>query len=169
RVHVDRVDAGARPPDDLEAAARLDGGARHPGGAADDEPLVLADAGGELALAERARHVDVEAMLAERVDADGLQAVGDEDPLHDFSVKIFCAARTLEPKSTGCPRSASTCSSADRATMTSNSAAYPMCPRRNSVPFISPCPPAIVMLWLWECAATIFLLSTPGAARGAGY
>src|SRR5437899_2155836 len=104
-------------------SARLDHGARHLGGAADDEPLVLADAGGELTLGERAGHLDVEAVLAERVDADGLEAVGDENPLHDFSTKIFCAARTLEPKSTGCPRSASTCSSADRATMTSNSAA----------------------------------------------
>src|SRR2546429_6529833 len=28
--------------------------------------------------------------------------------LHDFSAKIFCAARTLAPKSTGWPRSAST-------------------------------------------------------------
>ena len=122
-IHVDRVDAGARPADDLQPATRLDDGARHFGGAADDEPLVLADAGGKLTLAERARHLDVEAVLAERVDADRLEAVGDENPLHDFSTKIFCAARTLEPKSTGWPRSASTCSSADRATMTSNSAA----------------------------------------------
>src|SRR3990167_5703859 len=40
-----------------------------------------------------------------------------------------------------------------------------MWPRRKSVPFISPCPPAIVMLWAAEYAATIRSLSTPGAER----
>ena len=122
-VHVDGVHAGARPTDDLETLARLDGGASHFGGAADDEPLVLADALDELALAERADDLDFEAVLAERVDADRLEAVGDQNPLHDFSAKIFWAARTLDPKSTGCPSSASTCSSAASALMTSNSAA----------------------------------------------
>ena len=67
--------------------------------------------------------VDLEPVLAEGVDADGLQGVGDEDALHDFSAKIFWAPRTPAPKSTGWPRSASTCSSAARATITSNSAA----------------------------------------------
>ena len=100
-VHVDRVDAGAGPADDLQARAGRDHRAGHLGGAADDETLVLADARGQVALAQRAHHLDVEAVLAERVDADRLQAVGDEDPLHDFSAKIFCAARTLAPKSTG--------------------------------------------------------------------
>ena len=123
RVYVDRVDAGAGPTDDLETPARLDDGARHLGGAADDEPLILADALDELGLAERAGHLDVEAVLAKRIDADGLEPVGDQNPLHDFSVKIFWAARTLDPKSTGCPMSASTCSSAASALMTSNSAA----------------------------------------------
>ena len=122
-LDVDRVDAGPRPADDLQTAACLDHGARHLGGAADDEPLVFPDAAGELSLAQRARHLDVEAVLAERVDADGLKAVGDQNPLHDFSAKIFWAARTLDPKSTGCPSSASTCSSAASALMTSNSAA----------------------------------------------
>ena len=40
-----------------------------------------------------------------------------------FSAKTFWAPRRPAPKSTGWPRSASTCSSADRATITSNSAA----------------------------------------------
>ena len=99
----DRVDAGARSADDLQALPRLDDGPGHLGGAADDEPLVLADALDELALAERADHLDVEAVLAKRVHADGLEPVGDQHPLHDFSAKIFWAARTLDPKSTGCP------------------------------------------------------------------
>ena len=51
--------------------------------------------------------------------------------------------------------------------MTSNSAAYPMWPRRKSLPFISPCPPAIVMLWLFEYAATTFSLSTPRGGKTA--
>ena len=42
-----------------------------------------------------------------------------------------------------------------------------MWPRRKSWPFISPCPPAIVMLWLCEYAATIFSLSTPRGGRTA--
>src|SRR5207244_13319928 len=78
-----------------------------------------------------------------------------------FSANTFCAARIDAPKSTGRPSSASTCSSADNAMTTSNSAAYPMCPRRKSCPFISPWPPAIVMLCVSEYAATIFLLFTP--------
>src|SRR5882724_9769472 len=122
-VDVDRVHAGTRPSDYLETLTRLDGGASHLGGAADDEAFVLADALDELALAERTDHLDFEAVLAERVDADGLKAVGDQNSLHDFSVKIFWAARTLDPKSTGWPISASTCSSAASALMTSNSAA----------------------------------------------
>jgi hypothetical protein len=51
-VDVDRVDTSTRPPDDLEAPGRLDGGAGHLGGAANDETFVLADALDELALAE---------------------------------------------------------------------------------------------------------------------
>ncbi len=122
-LHVDRVDARAGPADDLETPARLDRGPSHLGGAADDEAFVVADALGQLTLPERADHLDVEAVLAERVDADGLEPVGDQNPLHDFSAKIFWAARTLDPKSTGCPMSASTCSSAASALMTSNCAA----------------------------------------------
>src|SRR4029434_1722492 len=99
----------ARAPDDLEPAARLDRGARHLGGAADDEALVLADPRDHGALAQRAAPLDVETVLAKRVDADCLQAVGDENPLHDFSAKIFCAAPTLAPKSTRCPRAARRC------------------------------------------------------------
>src|SRR5262245_20358137 len=166
-VDVDRVDAGAGATDDLEPAARLDRGARHLGGAADDEALVLTDPRDQVALAQRAAHLDIETVLAKRVDADRLQTVGDENPLHDFSAKIFCAAPTLAPKSTGCPRSARTCSSPASPAMTSNSAAYPMWPRRKSLPFISPCPPAIVMLWLFEYAATTFSLSTPRGGRTA--
>src|SRR5207302_5141848 len=147
-VHVDRVHARARPADDLELLARRQHGARDLGGAADDQALVLADARDERRLRERRGDIDLEPVLAERVDADGVQAVSDEDPLHDFSAKIFCAARTLEPKSTGWPSSASTCSRADSAMTTSNSAAYPMWPSRKTLPFISPCPPAIVMLWV---------------------
>src|SRR5436190_39064 len=137
-VHVDRVHARARATDDLEPGARRQHGAGDPGGAADDQPLVLTDARDERRLRERLRNVDLEPLFAEEVDADGLQAVGDEDPLHDFSAKIFCAARTLAPKSTGWPRSASTCSRADSAMITSNSAAYPMWPSRKTLPFISP-------------------------------
>jgi len=122
-IHVDRVDAGAGPSDDFETPARLDDGGGHLGGAADDEPLVLADALDQLALRERADHLDVEPVLAKRVDADGLEPVGDQHPLHDFSAKIFWAARTLDPKSMGWPISTSTCSSAASALMTSNSAA----------------------------------------------
>ncbi len=110
-VDVDRVDTRSGPADHFETLARLDGGASDLGGAADDQPFVLADALDQLALAERAGHVDVEPVLAERVDADGLEPVGDQNPLHDFSAKIFWAARTLDPKSTGWPISASTCSS----------------------------------------------------------
>src|SRR6266581_3424458 len=113
----------ARAADDLELLARRQHGARDLGGAADDQALVLADARDERRLRERRGDIDLEPVLAERVDADGVQAVSDEDPLHDFSAKIFCAARTLEPKSTGWPSSASTCSRADSATTTSNSAA----------------------------------------------
>src|SRR5262249_60115858 len=40
-----------------------------------------------------------------------------------FSANTFCAARIDAPKSTGRPRSASTCSSADSAITTSHSAA----------------------------------------------
>src|SRR2546422_5081969 len=122
-VHVDRVHARARAADDLELLARRQHGARDLGGAADDQALVLADARDERRLRERRGDIDLEPVLAERVDADGVQAVSDEDPLHDFSAKIFCAARTLEPKSTGWPSSASTCSRADSAMTTSNSAA----------------------------------------------
>src|SRR5262249_19405075 len=121
----------------------------------------------QVALAQRARHLDVQAVLTERVDADRLQAVGDENSLHDFSAKIFCAAPTLAPKSTGWPRSASTCSSPASPALTSTSAAYPMWPRRKSLPFIAPRPPAIVMLWLFEYAATTCSLSTPRGGKTA--
>src|SRR5438034_805957 len=140
----------------LLPAAGLERGARHQhdasdlGGATDDQAFVLADARDEGRLRKRLHDVDLEPLLREGVDADGLQAVGHEDPLHDFSAKIFCAARTLAPKSTGWPRSASTCSRAESAMITSNSAAYPMWPSRKTLPFISPCPPAIVMLWRSE-------------------
>src|SRR5215472_16206198 len=40
-----------------------------------------------------------------------------------------------------------------------------MWPRRKSLPFISPCPPAIVMFWPWEYAATIFSMSTLAGER----
>src|SRR5262249_60384150 len=46
-----------------------------------------------------------------------------ESAAQDFSTKIFCAARTLAPKSTGWPSSASTCSSAANAMRTSVSPA----------------------------------------------
>src|SRR5262245_25193020 len=83
------------------------------------------------------------------------------------SVKTFCAARTAAPKSTGYPISWSTCSSAASAVSTSKSPTYPMWPRRKTFPFISPCPPAIVMLCDEEYAARIASLSTPFGATTA--
>ena len=122
-VHVDRVHARAGAADDFELEAGLHHRARDLGGAADDQALVVADARDEGRLREGAFDVDLEPLFAECVDADGVQAVGDENSFHDFSAKIFCAAPMLAPKSTGWPRSDRTCSSAASATTTSNSAA----------------------------------------------
>ena len=122
-VHIDRVDPRPGPADHFQSARGLQRGPGDLGRAADDQAFVLAQPRSQRALVQRADDVHVEPVLAEGVDTDRIEAVGDENALHNFSAKTFCAPRTPAPKSTGWPRSASTCSSAESATITSNSAA----------------------------------------------
>src|SRR4030095_6482921 len=83
------------------------------------------------------------------------------------SPRAFWAARTPAPRSTGCPSSCSTCSSAASAVITSKSATYPMWPMRKTWPFISPCPPAMVMLCEVEYVESTASLSAPRGATTA--
>ena len=122
-IDVDGVDPGPGSADDFQTAGVFQRGPGDLGGAADDQTFVVAEAGRQRRLVERAGDVDLEPVLAEGVDTDGIERVGDENALHDFSAKTFCAPRTPAPKSTGWPIETSTCSSADSAVITSNSAA----------------------------------------------
>src|SRR5207247_5839463 len=123
RLDLAVVDARTRPADDDQLGAGLDDLAGDVRRAPDDHAVDAADPGAQLGLGQGRDDVNLEAFLLQIVHARGGEPVGDEDRLHGFSAKTFWAARTLAPKSTGTPSSASTCSSAESAVIVSNSAA----------------------------------------------
>ena len=76
--HIDVVDAHARAADDLEVRARLDDLARDLGARAHDEGVVAGDRLDQLLGREIEQHVDLEALLAQNLDAGIRQLVGDQ-------------------------------------------------------------------------------------------
>ena len=149
RRDVDVVDADAGAADDAELAGVLERVGGHFAAAPDHERVVLPDdarqlvrlhAGLQVELDLGVRGEDVDTLLVERVGREdsighGVRSLQAAGAAGMPSIRIFCAAPTPLPKSTGFPNAAMPISSAAIAVMMSNVPMYPRWATRQILPF----------------------------------